>query len=95
MILKSTFEQPGFSKYFKKLPQPIREKAFKALKNFEENDQSDFSRGLEFKRIRGSKTLHSIRIDDNYRALGHKDGDVLRWYWIGPHDEYMRRIRGQ
>ena len=91
--MQSSFE-PGFEKFSKKLPPDIRKKAQKAFKNFRENDQSDFSRGLEFKRIQGSKTLHSIRIDDNYRALGHKHGDVVRWYWIGSHDEYIRRIRG-
>jgi len=21
--------------------------------------------------------------------------DVVHWYWIGPHDEYIRRIKGQ
>jgi mRNA-degrading endonuclease RelE of RelBE toxin-antitoxin system len=89
--LKSFFE-PEFKKFSKKLPPHIREKAHKAFKNFREQDQSTFSRGLEFKQIRG--TLYSIRIDANYRALGHKEGDIMYWEWIGTHDEYMRRIRG-
>ena len=93
MTLKSFFKEPEFGKWFKKLPLPIREKAHKAFKNFEKQDQSSFSRGLEFKQLKG--TLHSIRIDDNYRALGHKIGDTVYWEWIGPHDEYMRRTRGQ
>jgi len=92
MTLKSIFKEPGFSRWFRRLPQPIREKALKAFKDFEEQDQSSFSRGLEFKRLKG--TLHSIRIDDGYRALGHKVGDTVYWEWIGPHDEYIRRIRG-
>jgi mRNA-degrading endonuclease RelE of RelBE toxin-antitoxin system len=90
MILKSFFE-PEFKKYSKKLPPGIREKATKAFKKFREHD--DFSRGLNFERIKGHDTLYSIRIDDNYRALGHKLDDTMYWYWIGPHDEYMRRIR--
>ena len=92
IVLKNSFK-PGFEKFSKKLPPDIREKAKKAFKNFEESDEVDFSRGLEFKWIKGSKTLHSIRIDDNYRALGHKMDDVVQWYWIGPHDEYIRRIK--
>ncbi len=92
MILINSFE-PGFQKYSKKLPPDIRKKAHKAFENFEKQDQSTFSRGLEFKQLKG--TLHSIRIDDHYRALGHKIGDTVYWEWIGPHDEYMRRIRGQ
>lgn len=90
-ILKNFFE-PGFQKYSKKLPSHIREKARKAFKNFGEQDQFTFSRGLEFKQIKGA--LHSIRIDDTYRALGYKIGDAMYWEWIGPHDEYIRRIRG-
>lgn len=90
-ILKNFFE-PDFQKYSKKLPSHIREKARKAFKNIREQDQLTFSRELDFKQIKG--TLHSIRIDDNYRALGHRMGDAMYWEWIGPHDEYMRRIRG-
>jgi mRNA-degrading endonuclease RelE of RelBE toxin-antitoxin system len=90
MTLKNSFK-PEFGKCFQKLPPHIREKAFKAFKNVEEQNQSTFSRGLEFKQIKG--TLHSIRIDENYRALGNKLGDVVQWHWIGTHDEYIRRIR--
>ncbi len=92
MILKSVFE-PQFLKLFKKLPLPIRDKAKKAFKNLEERDQTDFSRGLNLERIKGYDTLYSIRIDDNYRTLGNKVGDTIYWEWIGPHDEYLRRIR--
>jgi len=92
IILKSFFE-PEFKKYSKKLPPDIRKKAKKAFKNLQERDPSDFSRGLNLERIKGHDTLYSIRIDDNYRALGHKLDDTVYWRWIGPHDEYMRRIK--
>ena len=91
MTLKNFFK-PEFGKWFQKLPSHIREKAFKAFKHVEKQNQSTFPRGLEFKQIRC--TLYSIRIDANYRALGHKVGDTIHWEWIGTHDEYMRRIRG-
>ena len=92
IILKSFFE-PEFKKYSKKLSPDIREKAKKAFKNFREQDPSNFSRGLEFKHIKGHETLHSIRIDDNYRALGHNLKNGMHWHWIGTHDEYMLKIR--
>jgi mRNA-degrading endonuclease RelE of RelBE toxin-antitoxin system len=88
--LKNFFE-PGFDKYFKKLPPPIRKKAAQAFRHLEKQDQLHFSRGLELKPIRGA--LHRIRIGDGYRALGYKTGNGVRWEWIGPHDEYMRRIK--
>ena len=86
--MKSSFE-PEFKKFSKKLPLDIRKKAEKAFKNLQER----FSRGLNLEKIKGHDTLYSIRIDDNYRALGHKLDDTVYWHWIGPHDEYERRIR--
>jgi mRNA-degrading endonuclease RelE of RelBE toxin-antitoxin system len=94
MITLKSFFEPEFQKFSKKLPPNIRKKAQKAFDNFRESDQSHFSRGLEFKRIQGYEALYSIRIDNNYRALGHRVGDIMYWQWIGTHDEYMRRIRG-
>jgi mRNA-degrading endonuclease RelE of RelBE toxin-antitoxin system len=86
--MKNVFE-PGFNNYFEKLPLPLRKKAAKAFKSLEEQDQLQFSRGL--KHIRG--TLYRIRIGTGYRALGYKIGDEIHWRWIGPHDEYERRIQ--
>lgn len=93
MTLKNIFE-PEFEKWFERLPLPLRKKAMKALKNLEECDPSDFSRGLNLKKIKGYETLYSIRIDNNYRAIGDKRGDTVYWEWVGPHDEYMRRLKG-
>lgn len=87
IVLKSFFE-PEFKKFSKNLPENIRKKAQKAFKNLQES----FSRGLNLEKIKGHDTLYSICIDDNYRALGHKLGDVMYWHWIGTHDEYDRRI---
>jgi mRNA-degrading endonuclease RelE of RelBE toxin-antitoxin system len=89
--VKNIFK-PGFRKHFERLPLPLRKKATKAFKRLEDYDQSHFSRALELKHIRG--TLYRIRIGDGYRALGYKVGDEMQWDWIGPHDEYLRRIRG-
>jgi hypothetical protein len=36
----------------------------------------------------------SARINDNIRTLGRMiDDDTIVWFWIGTHDEYMRKIR--
>jgi len=47
---------------------------------------------IRFKKI-GS--VGSIRISRGYRALGLFKGDMLHWFWIGPHDEYERIVRNQ
>ena len=37
----------------------------------------------------------SVRVDRGWRALGRMDGGAMVWFWIGPHDEYERIIRGR
>ena len=34
----------------------------------------------------------SARISQQYRALAREEGRAFVWFWIGKHDEYMRRI---
>ena len=36
--------------------------------------------------------VYSARVDDSYRVLGRRDGNVIIWYWIGPHNQYDRMI---
>ena len=36
--------------------------------------------------------LWSARINDAYRALAVREGDVFYWFWVGPHDQYERLI---
>jgi len=36
--------------------------------------------------------LWSVRINDAYRALAVREGDVFYWFWIGAHDQYERLI---
>jgi len=36
-----------------------------------------------------------VRISLGYRAVGVKsDGDEIIWFWIGPHAEYDKLIKG-
>jgi hypothetical protein len=30
----------------------------------------------------------------DYRALGYQRGNEMYWFWIGPHDEYERILKG-
>jgi len=49
---------------------------------------------LEFKYVNQQLSIYSIRISKKgYRALGEVSDDTIEWYWIGTHDEYMRRVR--
>ncbi|BDC48832.1 hypothetical protein F183_A11480 [Bryobacterales bacterium F-183] len=44
---------------------------------------------LQFKRV-GS--YWSVRVSQDYRALGVRREDAIYWFWIGLHDEYQRII---
>jgi hypothetical protein len=47
---------------------------------------------LRFKKV---GTYWSVRVDDNYRALGiERDGTIL-WFFIGPHDAYEGQIESR
>jgi hypothetical protein len=47
---------------------------------------------LQFKRVDDQEPIYSVRISDDYRALGLMEGDTVIWYWIGSHDEYERLL---
>lgn len=38
--------------------------------------------------------LWSARVTDAYRVLALREGNVFTWFWIGPHDEYERLLKG-
>ena len=44
---------------------------------------------LHFKKVKG---LWSARVDRSYRAVAIQHNGNYVWFWIGPHDEYMRII---
>jgi hypothetical protein len=36
--------------------------------------------------------LWRVRVNEAYRALAVRDGDVFYWFWVGSHDQYERLI---
>lgn len=49
--------------------------------------------GLYFKRVGAQQPMYSVRIGKGYRALGILEGEAILWFWIGPHDEYIRMLK--
>lgn len=75
----------NFRELLKSLPHEIQKQAEEAYEQF----QADLNHpGLHFKKLRGSRTIHSVRIGSMYRALGDRNGDTITWFWIGSHAEY-------
>ena len=77
-----------FWTYYHNLPREIQQRADK---NFALLKQDPKHPSLNFKKV--GQTRWSVRISRNYRALAREEDGVLIWFWIGKHDEYMRRIR--
>jgi hypothetical protein len=79
-----------FRRLLAALPADVQAQAFRAFERFLEDP---FDRSLEFKRLRGSRSLYSARIGLHYRALATREGDRIRWFWIGSHADYDRLVR--
>jgi hypothetical protein len=83
LTLKSFWQQ------FHALPPDVRLQARQAFARFQGDP---FDPPLQFKEIKSRKGWWSVRVDGGYRALGMRQDDTIIWFWIGTHDEYLRRI---
>jgi len=79
-----------FRKAFRNLPQEEQKLARRAYRLFIKNPRHP---SLQFKPINSARSIYSVRISLNYRALGSRDGDEIIWFWIGSHAEYDKILR--
>lgn len=79
-----------FWRRYHALPVDVQEQADRAYELWQINPQAH---GLYFKRVGTRRPIYSVRIDRGYRALGILEGEAILWFWIGPHDEYMRMLK--
>ena len=89
-VLQSYFSKK-FSGFYQKLPPYVQKQADRAFEYFLLDTRYP---SLEFKCVNQTEQEYAIRINKKgYRALGYLQDETIIWEWIGPHDEYMRRIR--
>jgi len=43
---------------------------------------------LHFKKLQGYANVWSVRVNEQYRAVGERAGDTIEWAWIGSHNEF-------
>jgi hypothetical protein len=77
---------PSFWQYFGRLPPEEQERA---RRNFQRLRRAPDHPSLRFKRV---GRFWSARCGKDYRALAVRKGDELRWFWIGPHATYDKRL---
>jgi hypothetical protein len=80
---------PAFREAFRRLPGPVQRQARQAYRLFAADPSHP---GLQFKKVKASADVVSVRISRSHRALGARRGDTVIWFWIGSHDDYERRI---
>ena len=45
---------------------------------------------LRFKPLEGYDGVWSVRVNQKYRSVGVRYGEVIQWFWIGTHNEFDR-----
>lgn len=78
----------SFWDWYAKLPEDLRDRADKQFEILNE------SPGHPSLQLKPAGDLWSARVTDAYRALAIRDRNVFTWFWIGPHDEYLRLLKG-
>jgi hypothetical protein len=75
----------SFWKLYHALPDDVRAQARRAYQAWQANP---FHPSLHFKTLKGEGDLCSVRVGQKYRAVGVRQGDAVRWVWIGTHNEF-------
>ncbi|MDY6783113.1 MAG: hypothetical protein SW833_11300 [Cyanobacteriota bacterium] len=79
------FALPRFWQCYRQLP---KETQALADKNYELLKSNPYHPSLHFKKVGRRKQLLSVRVGDNYRALGVEKPEGIVWFWIGTHSDY-------
>jgi mRNA-degrading endonuclease RelE of RelBE toxin-antitoxin system len=78
-----------FRRDLARLPSAIKRQVRDAYRLFE---QSPHHPSLKFKKLPPHEDLWSVRINNDYRAIGQNRGDVMLWFFVGSHADYDKVI---
>jgi mRNA-degrading endonuclease RelE of RelBE toxin-antitoxin system len=80
-----------FIKIFRDLPKRIQKTAKKNYRLWKQNPQHP---SVEFKKLKTSSAVYSVRAGIGWRAVGvMKDSNTIVWFWIGSHAEYDKLLK--
>jgi hypothetical protein len=77
--------RPSFWRAYNDLAPSTKERAKTAWQLFEKNPDHP---SLRFKKLQAHNSLWSVRINEQYRAVGIRSGEVIQWIWIGTHNDF-------
>ncbi len=79
---------PGYWKCFNALPLGVQNQA---KERFNVWKQDAFNSSLQFKHL--FDNVWSVRINQQYRGMGLRHGNMIVWFWIGTHAEYDQLLK--
>jgi len=77
--------RPSFWRAYNQLAPSAKARAKLAWQIFERAPDHP---SLRFKKLQAHDGLWSVRINEQYRAVGFRSGDTIEWIWIGTHNEF-------
>ena len=77
--------RPSFWRAYDLLAPSVKARARMSYQLF--TDHPDHP-SLRFKKLQGTTNLWSVRITEQYRAVGVRFSDTIEWIWIGTHNEF-------
>ena len=77
--------RPSFWRAYSQLDPSVKNSARKVYKMFSVAPEHP---SLRFKKLSGYENIWSVRINDQYRAVGERVGDSIEWVWIGSHNDF-------
>ena len=78
---------PEFWDRYDDLPEDIQRRADQQFGRFLANPRHP---SIQLKPV---GDFWSVRVTDAYRALAIREENVFTWFWIGPHDGYVRLLK--
>ena len=77
--------RPAFWRAYERLAPSVKARARQAYKLFEQNPDHP---SLRFKKLQARDDVWSVRVNEQYRAVGVRSGETMEWIWIGTHNEF-------
>lgn len=77
--------RPAFWRAYGPLTPSVKARAREVYRLFAQNPDHP---SLRFKKLQGREDVWSVRINEQYRAVGVRSGDTIEWIWIGTHNEF-------
>ena len=85
----TSLTRPSFWRAYEAVDPRVQAAARQAYQLFRTNPDHP---SLRFKKLAGYENVWSVRINEQYRAVGERDGETVIWVWIGSHNDFDNKF---